>query len=161
MRYSFCFILVFLFQVSSSFAQGRKLPDISFKIHTTEFANANRGYNEGNEYTDTLKDEVILYKLAAILREHEDLNIELIGHTAINESANLGLDRAEVVRDFIIKLGTKADRITVTNKFHADPIISDRILLSLPSSEEKNAANQKNRRVEIKVSKAKAKTKDK
>lgn len=137
--------------VSTTFAQGRKLPEISFLEHSTEYANANRSYNNRDEFTDTLKDEAILVQLAAILNKNIDLVIEISGHTAINEKSELGFERAMKVKQFLVENGIDSNRLQVVNVAHEKPIINDEILFSLPTKEEKEAANQKNRRVEIKV----------
>ena len=134
-----------------SYAQSRKLPDFSFKEHSIEFADANRSYNEFDQYTDTLKDEAIVAQLVKILQKNDALLIEVHGHTAINEKDELGLKRANFIREELIKGGVDSARLTAVNKAHSEPIISDVVLLGLPSKEEKEAANQKNRRVEIKV----------
>lgn len=135
----------------SCFAQGRKLPDITFKAHSTEFANANRTYNEDDQYTDTLHDERIMETLLGILLENPELVIELRGHTAWNEDPALGLQRAELVTAYLQANGIDPGRLNPKNFAHVAPLISDEVIAALPSREEQEAANQKNRRVEINV----------
>lgn len=132
-------------------AQARKLPEISFQNQSVEYADANRSYNQANHYVDTLRDEEILKQLVGILIKNSDLIIEISGHVAINEPTDLGLKRAEKVKQFLLENDIDTDRIVTRNEAHDRPIITDDILFSLPTKEEKEAANQKNRRVEIKV----------
>jgi outer membrane protein OmpA-like peptidoglycan-associated protein len=151
MRSIFLSVIFLIGLLSASLAQGRKLPAISFEEHSTVYANANRGYNEKDRYTDTLQDVLILEQLSAILTQNGQLLIEIVGHTAINESDTLGAQRADVVYAALVEAGIDSSRLTVVNEAHSSPIISDDVLFELPSAEEKAAANQKNRRVEIGV----------
>lgn len=137
--------------VGASMAQGRKLPAISFEEHSTVYANANRSYDEKDRYTDTLHDELIIRQLSAILTQNPQLLIEIVGHTAINETDTLGAQRAAVVLKALVESGLDSTRFTLVNAAHTEPIINDVVLFELPSAEEKAAANQKNRRVEIRV----------
>jgi outer membrane protein OmpA-like peptidoglycan-associated protein len=134
-------------------AQGRKLPPFSFQEHSTAFANANRTYSQGESFTesDTLTDEVILATLAKILRDHEALIIELQGHTALNENPDLGLQRALLIQTLLIERGIDKARIQVANLANDQPLLSQEIILSLPTQTERAIANQKNRRVEVNV----------
>lgn len=134
-----------------AFSQGRKLPNISFKVNSTDFADANRKYNDDNQFTDTLRDEHIIKALAGILDKNPQLLIELAGHVDMNEDTVLGTKRANMVRDMLFMEGVEQERMRVVNLAHEEPIISDELVESLPSQIEKNAANQKNRRVQVKV----------
>ena len=51
----------------------------------------------------------------------------------------------------LLELGVERERLKTENYGHTQPIISDNVVFSLPTATEKEAANQKNRRVEIKV----------
>jgi outer membrane protein OmpA-like peptidoglycan-associated protein len=151
MKSIFLTVLFSAITLVSVFAQGRKLPDISFQERSIEYANANRGYNDDNQYIDTLQDEAIVRQLAAILIKNEAIVIQIIGHTAINESNDLGQSRAQKVYEALVAEGVDSARLSMVNAAHESPTISDDILFSQPTSEEKEAVNQKNRRVEIKV----------
>lgn len=145
-------LIVLLFAASLSLsAQGRKLPNFSFKDSSIDFADANRAFNHQNQFTDTLSDQAILNQLVKILSKNTNLLIDVVGHTAINETDSLGYKRATFITSELIRGGIDKSRLSIVNKAHSEPIISDKILFSLPSPEEKEAANQKNRRVEIKV----------
>ncbi|MEQ9187252.1 MAG: hypothetical protein RLP15_05915 [Cryomorphaceae bacterium] len=135
------------------FAQGRKLPPISFQEHSVLFADANRTYSNTGGFTqsDTLSDEVILNSLAKIMELNPGLTIELTGHTALNEVADLGMSRAMVVQNALIKRGVDGTRMHVENAAHQAPIFEEKVILSLPTKLEREVANQKNRRVEVSV----------
>lgn len=151
MKSIFLSLICLLALLNTSLAQGRKLPAISFEEHSTVYANANRSYDEKDRYTDTLHDELILTQLSAILTQNPQLLIEIVGHTAINETDTLGAQRADMVLKALVESGLDSTRFTLVNAAHSKPIINDVVLFELPSAEEKAAANQKNRRVEIRV----------
>lgn len=147
----FLIICLGLCLCSSVYAQGRKLPNISFQENSTEFADANRTYNDNDQYTDTLHDERIVKALAGILEKNPELLIELGGHVDMNEDTSLGQGRAQLVYDMLMMEGVDESRMTVINYARNTPIIADEVVTSLPSAIERNAANQRNRRVEVKV----------
>ncbi|NQV53328.1 MAG: hypothetical protein HQ500_09100 [Flavobacteriales bacterium] len=149
----FLVAFVFSFLVVPGFAQGRKLPPISFQEHSTGFADANRSYSNTGSYTqaDTLSDEVILNSLAKIMELNPALVVQLTGHTALNEDPALGMQRAETVKQALVDRGVDAMRMQSENSAHNDPILSESVILSLPSKVERDVANQKNRRVEVSV----------
>jgi len=128
------------------------LPNITFRAHSTDFANANRAYNDANEYTDTLYDQQVVDGLVAIMEQNPELLIEVGGHTALGEDTLLGLQRAEVVVKYLIDKGIGSHRAVPKNYGHRFPIIPDRVVMALPSLEEQRAADQKNQRVEVRVS---------
>lgn len=133
------------------FAQNRKLPNLSFQEHSIEFANANRRYDEHDQFVDTLKDQRIIEVLIDILTKNPALNIEVGGHTALNEDTTLAIQRAEYVQKMLVDGGISEERIDPISFGHRFPIIKDEVLFSLPSKVEREAANQKNRRAEVKV----------
>lgn len=148
------YILAFLSIFSSwGIAQGRKMPPFSFQEHSTTFANANRSYSQGSGFTtaDTLSDTMILASLAKILELNPALHIELVGHTAMNEDVRLGLERAAYVRTLLIEKKVGQTRLSIVNEGHHLPWLSDEIIMALPSKIEKDAANERNRRVEVRV----------
>ncbi|MEZ4721013.1 MAG: OmpA family protein [Flavobacteriales bacterium] len=146
----FLAISVFILVVSSGFAQ-RKLPDISFKHGSTDYADANRRFDDDGQYVDTLRDEHIVKSLVGILKDNPQLKIELGGHTAINEDTLLAIQRAEKVKLLLLNKGIPGDRIAVQSYGHRKPVISDETVLMLSASIEREAANQRNRRVEVRV----------
>ena len=89
--------------------------------------------------------------LFKILRDNPELQVQIIGHTALNEKSRLGELRANLVYNRMVRLGIKKERMKTENFGHTSPILSDDVTLSLPTVVEKEAANQKNRRVEVKV----------
>lgn len=133
------------------YAQGRKMPDFSFKHNSIEFANSNRAYNDQAQYTDTIADEKILVALLNILNDNESLIIQVVGHTALNEDTIWGQKRADTIAHYLIKNGIDSTRVLTRNLANRKPIISEAIIESLPTEVEVQAAHQKNRRVEIKV----------
>ncbi len=91
-----------------------------------------------------------LENLADILKENKDLNITIQGHTDNTGKAEelqvLSERRAEAVKDFLITQKIKADRIQVEGLGGSQPIFLT------PKNEEQR---QKNRRVEVKITKKK------
>jgi hypothetical protein len=152
---AFIFFAVFSMSVM---AQGRKMPPFSFQEHSIEFADANRSYSQGAGFTqaDTLGDEVILASLAKILELNPELQIQLVGHTALNERTELGMERAQFIRSKLVEKGIDENRLSLLNEEHNTPLLSDEIIMSLPSKIEKDAANERNRRVEVRVASAKS-----
>jgi hypothetical protein len=138
---------VFSVQISAQ----RKIPNLSFQEYSLEFADANRSYDEYDQYLDTLHDEYIIGSLAKILNENENLIIQLSGHCALNEDTLLANQRAEFVKERLLEKQVHSDQLIVKSYANRRPIISDAIILGLDSKVEMGAANQKNRRVEIQV----------
>ena len=138
---------------STAVSQGRKLPPITFKEHSLQFADANRTYTNTGSFTqaDTLSYEVILNSLAMILEKNPLLIIELVGHAALNEKESLGLERAEIVRKKLVERGVDEDRMLTYNSGHDEPVLGQEVILSLPTALERDVANQRNRRVEVRV----------
>ncbi len=132
-------------------AQGRRLPHFSFAPNSIQFADANRGYNDKNQYTDTIQDERILRALWQIMEKNSELIIEIVGHTAINEDTLLGQQRADTIRNYLLGQGVSSERVSALNRGYSEPIISEAVIESLPTAIEVEAAHQKNRRAEVKV----------
>jgi outer membrane protein OmpA-like peptidoglycan-associated protein len=133
--------------------QGRKMPPFSFMEHSTVFADANRNYSNEGGFTqsDTLTDAIILSSLTKILATNPALVIQLTGHTAMNENAELGMQRAERIRTELVAAGIDAERLVVESRGHDEPILSQAVILSLPTEIEREIANQKNRRVTVSI----------
>lgn len=149
MKFIICFLL--LFSSLASQGQGRRLPNFSFGENSIEFADANRDYNDNNQFTDTIHDGKILNALLQIMEKNPKLVIQVLGHTAMNEDTLLGQQRADTVVNFLLNNGIDSSRVTAINKGYSAPIISEAIIGSLPTAIEVDAANQKNRRAEVKI----------
>jgi outer membrane protein OmpA-like peptidoglycan-associated protein len=134
-------------------AAQQKLPALSFQDKSLQFANSNQIYRQGSGGTesDTLNDQLIVQTLSKILLEHPELQVELAGHTAVNEPEELGLERAELVHKMLVERGVDDSRLSVMNHGHSQPIIPPDVIFSFITAEEKYAANAKNRRVEVRV----------
>lgn len=93
-----------------------------------------------NEDSKAFIDQVI-----DILSKKENYNITLIGHTCnLGESSfngELGMDRAKIVRDYMVANGINEARISTNSKGETDPIATN----------ENKLGREKNRRVEFKV----------
>ncbi|GAB3332653.1 hypothetical protein GCM10027429_12260 [Marivirga atlantica] len=94
-----------------------------------------------NEDSKAFIDEVI-----DILSKKENYSITLIGHTCnLGESSfngELGMDRAQIVRDYMVANGINEARISTNSKGETDPIATN----------ENKMGREKNRRVEFEVS---------
>lgn len=109
--------------------------------------NQESGFTE----TDTLTDETILASLAKILDSNPDLQIELVGHTTFGEAPELGLQRAETVKNKLVERQLAAARIRTLNKADTEPVISGEVLMTLENQLERDEAERRNRRVEVRV----------
>ena len=118
-----------------------------------EFADANRKYTETGGFTqsDTLTDVVIINSLAKILEMNPELIIRLVGHTADNEDAMLGLERAQRVKIELIERGIAGDRMILENRGNEVPLIPAELIKGLPTELERDVALQRNRRVVVTV----------
>ena len=85
-----------------------------------------------------------LDKLYDLLKEHNEMKIEIAGHTSINSSGEkfnnqLSLNRAEAVKKYLVAKGIKDTRIIAKGYGFSKPVYTD-----------KNEAHQaKNRRIEF------------
>lgn len=97
--------------------------------------------------SDNLNDDskAFIDQVINILSKKESYNITLIGHTCnLGESSfngELGMDRAEIVRNYMVANGINQARISTNSKGEADPIATN----------ENQLGREKNRRVEFKV----------
>lgn len=102
-----------------------------------------------NEFTNfdknkvVIKDETVVDKIAKLLIENEDLHLELVGHTCDEGSEiynmKLSKQRAESVKNILVKKSVPVDRIKVTAKGMTEPLY--------PNDTEENRI--KNRRVDM------------
>lgn len=144
-------LLLSMVIISCLSAAQRKMPNLSFQEHSLEFADANRSFDENDQFLDTLADASIIQSLTSILTENPSLYIDLIGHVALNEDTTIALQRAEKVKQLLIDNGIDSIRLSAKSAGHRIPIIKDEIIFGLASKEERDAGNQKNRRVEVKI----------
>lgn len=145
----FAFIIILLAGVNSH-AQ-RKMPALTFLDGSVEFADGNKSFSDVGQLTDTLRDEHIVKALVKILKDNPNLNIELAGHSAGNEDSTFAQLRADRVRDMLVENEIDSARITPIGYGFRNPVITNEMLLGLNSRTERDEANQRNRRVEIKV----------
>lgn len=68
----------------------------------------------------------IINKIASILNENKDWKIEIIGHTDTDgtneENLKLSKERANTIKNALVKQGIKANRLSVSGKGESEPI---------------------------------------
>ncbi|GAB5539669.1 MAG: hypothetical protein Salg2KO_17720 [Salibacteraceae bacterium] len=143
--------LCLLLSLSVSNQAQRKMPNFTFMHNSCEYANANRSLDDDGQYADTLHDVRVVRGLVKILKDNPNLAIRLVGHAAANENVEVAKERADRVKTDLIDSGIAQSRIQVESEGSSKPIISNQTILSLNSAVEKEAANQRNRRVEVSV----------
>jgi len=88
-----------------------------------------------------------LDKLAEVLNESKDWKIAIEGHTddkgSLATNLKLSQNRANSVKEYLVKKGIATDRITATGFGETKPIVPN----------DSNANRDKNRRVEFKITK--------
>ncbi|HYP74805.1 MAG TPA: OmpA family protein [Polyangiaceae bacterium] len=98
-----------------------------------------------NKATIRAQSSPVLGKAAKVFAQFPSVSIEISGHTSSegDESFNqqLSLDRAQAVKDWLIKAGTPAERITIRGAGPSEPIADNKT----------NAGREKNRRIEFKI----------
>ena len=98
-----------------------------------------------NKATIRAQSSPVLGKAAKVFAQYPSVNIEISGHTSSegDEAFNqqLSLDRAQAVKDWLIKAGTPADRIRIRGAGPSEPIADNKT----------NAGREKNRRIEFKL----------
>lgn len=78
-----------------------------------------------NEVNLNANQKEVISSLVEVLMSHNDLNIEIIGHTCdlgsepFNEQ--VGMNRAEKVREYLIDSGVAEDRLSVSSAGETDP----------------------------------------
>jgi len=94
---------------------------------------------------DSLKTEFYPYlkNMARIVNSHSDLRIKIIGHTDSNGTDEYNVDlsarRAEVIKQYLISQGIRADRIIIEFRGETDPATTN----------ETSEGKSKNRRVDF------------
>jgi OmpA-OmpF porin, OOP family len=90
-----------------------------------------------------------LQKLASVLKQHEDVSLEIAGYTDNlgSETVNkrLSADRASAVKEYLISEGIEASRLSSKGGGSDDPIASN----------DTQAGRQANRRIEFRVTSSK------
>lgn len=80
---------------------------------------------------DILKEEFhdFLQQMVVIVQSHSDLRIKIIGHTDSNGSDEYNIDlskrRADNIKEYLINLGIKADKIVIEFRGEKDPAASN------------------------------------
>lgn len=96
-----------------------------------------------------------LDKLATILEDNPEIKIELSSHTDSRQTAayndDLSKRRAQSAVDYIISSGIEADRLIARGYGESQLLISDDEINTHPTEAAKEAAHQRNRRTEFKV----------
>lgn len=96
-----------------------------------------------------------LDKLVTVLDDNAEIKIELSSHTDSRASADYNLDlslkRAQSAVDYIVSRGIDRNRMVARGYGESQLIISDEEIARLPTEEEQEAAHQRNRRTEFKV----------
>lgn len=107
----------------------------------------------------TLRKEsfIELNKLKEFLDKNVSVKIEIGGHTDTRgnakENSTLSTNRAKSVYDYLISLGVDATRLTFKGYGQSQPVINDEEIVKIPNASDKEAAHQKNRRTEYKITK--------
>jgi len=98
-----------------------------------------------NKATIRAQSSPVLGKAAKVFAQFPSVNIEISGHTSSegDEEFNqqLSRDRAQAVKDWLIKAGTPAERISIRGAGPSEPIADNKT----------NAGREKNRRIEFKI----------
>ena len=102
-------------------------------------------YFDQSKATIRAQSSPVLGRAAKVFAEFPSVSIEISGHTSSegDEAFNqqLSLDRAQAVKDWLIKAGTPSDRITIRGAGPSEPIADNKT----------NAGREKNRRIEFKL----------
>ena len=96
-----------------------------------------------------------LDSIAELLSKNPSIKMEVAVHTdsRISQSSSMRLSeaRAKSIRDYLVSKGVASDRLVPKGYDDVKPLISDKEIAALKTVEEKEAAHQKNRRVEFKI----------
>ena len=114
-----------------------------------------------NIYYDLDRDEIRsdaaleLDKLVTILVDNPEIKIELSSHTDSRQTAayndDLSKRRAQSAVNYIVSKGIESDRLIARGYGESKLLISDEEINRLPTEEAREAAHQRNRRTEFKV----------
>ena len=96
-----------------------------------------------------------LDKLVTVLVDNPEIKIELSSHTDSRQTAayndDLSKRRAQSAVDYIVSKGIETERLIAKGYGESQLLITDDEINNLPSVEEQEAAHQRNRRTEFKV----------
>jgi len=86
--------------------------------------NAAKFAQNKTDLTDDAKE--VLFKLADVLKKHEEINLKVVGHTSIEGSPThnqkLSEERAKAAVDFLVSRGVPAERLSYEGKGSSEPI---------------------------------------
>jgi len=104
-------------------------------------------YNKATLRPESMK---VLDDLAAFLELNDNLSVEIGSHTDARGSDTYNQDlsqrRAKSCVDYLISKGISADRLQATGFGESKPLIAEKDINAMATTEEKEAAHQKNRR---------------
>lgn len=117
-------------------------------LHCTE--SIKREYQFGkNKYKITDHNKYYLKELATLLDSSKSIDLEINAHRDFLESKNVDKKRAEAFSKKLISFGVNPSRIHIACKGINDPLLSMDDIDMLNSPEEKEAAHQFNRRINL------------
>ena len=146
-------VVVLLIAFSSSFSQTFSLNDTQFKVGSYY-----RTYNISFDLDKTAlrpESKPTLDSLITFLNKFPNIKIEIQVHSDSRGSQiannDLTYNRAKRILDYFISNNIAVSRLTAKGYGEVKPIISDAAISKLKTHDEKEAAYQKNRRVEFKI----------
>ena len=114
-----------------------------------------------NIYYDLDRDEIRsdaaleLDKLVTVLADNPEIKIELSSHTDSRQTAayndDLSKRRAQSAVDYIVSKGIDSERLIARGYGESQLLLTDEEINKLPTEETREAAHQRNRRTEFKV----------
>ena len=114
-----------------------------------------------NIYYDLDRDEIRsdaaleLDKLVTVLEDNPEIKIELSSHTDSRQTAayndDLSKRRAQSAVNYIVSKGIDSERLIARGYGESQLLLSDEEINKLPTEETREAAHQRNRRTEFKV----------
>ncbi|MGZ4033790.1 MAG: OmpA family protein [Bacteroidia bacterium] len=147
-------VLVLLIASSLSFSQTFTLNDTQFKVGSY-FHATNLMFELGRA---TLKQESfsLLDSIVTFLNTYPSLKLEIDVHSDSRTKTttcggNLTMSRAKSIVDYLIAKKIDQDRLIPKGYGALKPLITEAEISKLKTKEEKEAAYQKNRRVEFKI----------
>jgi outer membrane protein OmpA-like peptidoglycan-associated protein len=143
---SFILLIAFTFSYSQTFT----LNDTTFKAGSFY-----RSYQVFFELAKTLlRSECYpcLDSVVTFLNNNPKINLEIDVHSdSRGPDTHLTMNRAMSIRDYLVSKGIDTNRLKAVGYGKVKPVISDTAIGKLKTKEEKEAAYQKNRRVEFKI----------
>lgn len=147
-------VCLLLFAFSSSYSQTFSLTDTQFKVGCY-YLSHNIMFDLGKV---TLRPECYpnLDSVITFLNTNSTIKLEVGVHSDSRArttgcGGNLTMSRSKSIADYMVSKGIDASRLIIIGYGGVKPIISDVAISKLKTPEEKEAAYQKNRRVEFKI----------